>query len=226
MTHYNDAILPITVRFGSMTGTGFNVQEAFASSGYRKVNELWDEPLRSFRLQYKRPIVDGILLTRFYESMGGPADSFLLRDWAFWHTGADMRFGGDSGISSIDAPLINTNDLTNQADGSTTTFYTYYTASQGSASRSYRLRHPESAAFVCAFDGQDCTAQISSVDEETGVVTFSSPPPFGGSPNNAVMTWGSRFWRAAHFANRNLEEIFRNFEIHAFDLELLEARGA
>lgn len=224
MAHVNDAILPITIRFGSSTTSDLAAQQLRAASGYRKVNEIWDEPLRTFRLIYKRPIRDGIVLTQFWEALG--FDSFLLRDWTFWHTGQaeDFRPNGSSGITNTDAPLINPNTNTNVADGSTTVFHTYVTRTAGSASRSHRLRHPISSGLVCAFDGTDCTAQISSVNEETGEVTFSSAPPFGGSPNDAVMTWGGTFYRAAHFTE-GVEEVMNNFEVNAFNLTLLEARG-
>lgn len=227
MAHFNDAILPITIRFESATGIDFQHQELFLRSGFHKVNEVWDEPLRRFRLVYKRPIVDGVILSQFYEALGGPADSFLVRDWAFWHTATDedSRPSGSAGIANTDAPLINTTTNNNQADGSTLTFQCHVTRTAGSASRTFRIRHPVSAGFVCAFDGQDCTSFISSVNETTGVVTFTEPPPFGGSPNNALMTWGSTFYRAAHFTGQ-FEEVLRNFEINWFQLELLEAKGA
>lgn len=224
MAHINDAILPITIRFGSSTTSELAAQQLRSASGYRKVNEIWDEPLRTFRLIYKHPIRDGILLTHFWEALG--YDSFLLRDWTFWHTArsADSRPDGSAGIANTDAPLVNPNTNDNTADGSTTVFRTHVTRTAGSASRTHRIRHPASADLVCAFDGTDCTAQVSSVNEETGEVTFAQAPPFGGSPNDAVMTWGGTFYRAAHFTE-GVEEVMNNFEANAFNLVLMEARG-
>ena len=227
MTFYPDAILPITIRFQSSTAPQFAVQQVQVTSGYRKVNELWSEPLRVFRLVYKRPLVTGALIGQFFEALGGPADEFLLRDWGFWHTASsdDSRPAGESDISNIDMPLINPNLGTNLADGVTTQFHTYVTRTAGSAQRNYRIRHPDPTSVVAAADGNDATAQISSVNISTGVVTFSSAPPFGGSPTSQVMTWGGKFYRAGHFMEDNIAEVFNNFEVNAFNLMIREAKG-
>ncbi len=227
MTHRNDLILSTAVRLGSSSTPRFSTQQVFTASGYRKANQLWAEPLRRLNLQYHRPIADAAEIRRVFLALAGPRDTFLARDWADWHTGADedMSAGGSAGVTMLDAPLINPNSGDNLADGSTTVFRCYKSYRGGSASSILRIRHPAAASLLVAVDGADASGQVSEIDEAAGEVTFSSAPPFGASPSGVPVTWGGEFYRAVHFVEDDLEQVLQNLKADSFNFPLQEAKG-
>jgi uncharacterized protein (TIGR02217 family) len=229
MAHFNNVILPTRVRFGSSAAPRLNTQLLFAASGIRKANQIHAEPIRQFRLIYKRPLTDAYDILETWMALGGPFHSGLLRDWTDWHTGSDnnMKPAGSSSVTALDAPLMNPNlsPITNQGDDSTTVFQTYKSYIKGSAVASYRIRHPVASTFKLGLDGADVTGSVAhSVNESTGEITISESPSIGGSPAG-TLTWGGEFYRAFYFTNDDLEEVLRNREIDTFALALQEAKG-
>lgn len=221
MAHRNDVILSNRVRVGSSSTPRFSTQQVFTASGYRKANQLWQEPLRRLALQFRRPIVDAAEIRKVWMALAGPFDTFLARDWADWNTGDDMRVKGLSAISMTDAPLFNPNisPEDNLGDGSTTVFHTYKGYTAGTTTREFRIRHPESDGFLVAINGVDASGTLSSVNEATGEVTFSAAPG-----NGLPVTWGGAFYRAVHFVSDDFEELMRNLKVNAYNFELQEAR--
>lgn len=233
MAHFNDVVLDNRVRFGSSTKVRHGVSQLFSASGYRKTNTVWAEPLRMFRNIYRLQLVDVYALLETYNALRGPENSGLLRDWTDWNTSTIMMAehpgsGGPlaSRTTAFDQPLMNPNlsPITNLGDGSTTVFQCYKTYTKGSASESFRIRHPVDSGFKLGIGGVDVTGSATfSVNEETGEVTITSPVP-GDSPGD-VVTWGGEFRRAFHFENDEIEQILRNRVLDSVTLELMEAKG-
>ena len=198
MAHHDDIILSNRVRFGSSSERTWNTQVLFTASGFRQTNSRWSTHLVKLNLQYVRAVRDIAELAEIYAVVNGPKDSFLARDWADWNTRPDneMRPGAESGVTHLDAPLINPNTGDNLADGTTTTFNLVKRYQAGATVYDRRIRKPEVATVRVGVDGAD----ISGVSPEDytvslagGTVTFSSPPPFGGSPTAVALTWGGAF---------------------------------
>ena len=228
MAHRNDVILSVRVRFGSSTSPIFGLDQLFTRSGHRHVNQVWSSPLRTLALSYKMSIRDIYDIYETALALFGPRDTFLTRDWSDWHTAAtnDMRAAGVSGVTALDAPLMNPNldPIDNQGDGSTTVFHTYKNYAKGAgASLDERIRHPvDDANFKVAIAGIAQGAGFT-VTENGGLVTFSTPP--SGSPGE-TLTWGGQFYRAVHFANDDIEQILNNLEVSSYNAVVLqEARG-
>lgn len=235
MTHYNDVVLPNTVRFGSSTRPKHGVDEMFARSGYRKTNRIWAEPLRTFRNLYKLQLVDIYALLETYHALGSSEDTGLLRDWTDWHTGTGNSMAAESAgnmvgdrVTAFDAPLMNPNlsPITNLGDASTTVFHAYKTYAKGAtATNSFRIRHPvDDGSFKLGIGGVDVTGSATfSINEVNGEITITSPVP-GDSPGDTV-TWGGHFRRAFHFIGDEIEEVLRNRLVDTMRLDLQEAKN-
>lgn len=228
MTHRNDVVMPVQVRFGSAIATRFGVQQLFTASGYRKANQIWSSPLRTLSLTYKLTVQDTYAILETFNALGGPFDTFLARDWSDWHTATtdDMRNEGLAGATHLDAPLMNPNldPVSNLGDGTTTVFQCYKRYEKGAgAALNERIRHPsDDANFQVGIDG---VAQGSgfTLNETTGEVTFDVAP--SGSPD-AVLTWGGQFYRAVHFANDDIEQVLSTLKTSSYNgIQLQEARG-
>lgn len=228
MTHRNDVILPVRVRFGSTSAARFGVQQVFTASGFRKANQLWAAPLRTLSLSYRMSVRDIYDILETFHALKGPFDTFLARDWSDWHTALDndMRIGGLGGVTAFDAPLMNPNltPVSNLGDGSTTVFHTYKSYRKGAgASLDERVRHPaDDASFKVGVGGVEQGGGFT-LTEDGGLVTFSVAP--SGSPDE-ILTWGGQFHRAVHFANDDIEQQLSTLETSGHSgVQLQEARG-
>lgn len=231
MAHRNDVIMPIRARFGSASSPMVGVDQLFTRSGYRHANRFWETPLRSLSLNYRLSTEESYDILETFNSLYGPFDTFLARDWSDWHTAEDndMRNEGVSGTSHIDMPLMNPNlsPISNIGDGSTTVFHTYKRYQKGAAAiLDERIRHPISDAnFKVGNNGvlQTGGGADYTLTENGGIVTFSSPP--GGSPTE-TLTWGGSFYRAVHFLSEQIQTLMEFKDAYSYSgIVLQEARG-
>ena len=207
MAHYDDAILPLTVKYGAASMPRTSSQITHTATGYRKVNQRWSQKLRRLKLQYQLDddAFDAVL--KFWEALEGPTHSGLARDWTDWNSTAGlMRDGDESQITMLDQPMKNTVTGLLVGDGSTTTFQLVKRYLSGSASHIRTIQKPQSGTLIVALDGvlQHTTGSPIdySVDYSTGIVTFTGPPAAGLAP-----TAGFAFYVPVAFTNDEAFEV-------------------
>lgn len=227
MAHYDDVILPLTVRFGSATVPLTSTQQIFTGSGARKVNRLWAQKLRRLRLSYVEEIAGLYDLLNIWEAMEGPAHSFLARDWHDWNTTAGaMQPGAAAQTTPFDQPLLNTADGSFAGDGATTLFQCVKRYAAGASAVHTRIIAKPEAPILVAVDGIVQAAGADyTLDPATGRVAFASPPGAGVSPTAVAVTWGGAFRLPVAFAD---DETFvaelRSGATSGLAVELVEVR--
>ena len=187
MAHYDDAILPLTVKYGAASAPRTSTQITHTSTGYRKVNQRWSQKLRRLKLQYQLDQDDFYAVQKFWEALEGPTHSGLARDWNDWNSTAGlMEDGDDALITMLDQPMKNTATGLFVGDGSTRTFQLVKRYLSGSASHVRTIQKPQSGTVIVALDGvlQHTTGSPIdySMDTATGIVTFTGPPAVGLAP--------------------------------------------
>jgi len=227
MAHYDDVILPATVRFGSATVPLTSTQQVFTGSGARKVNRLWSQKLRRLRLAYVDEVAGIYDLLNTWEAVEGPAHSFLARDWHDWNTTAGaMRPGDEAKVAAFDQPLMNTGDGSFAGDGATTVFQCVKRYAAGATAAHTRVIAKPEALILVAVDGAVQSAGADyTLDPATGRVAFASPPGAGVSPSGVAVTWGGAFRLPVAFADDDsfVEEL-RSGATSGLSVELLEVR--
>jgi uncharacterized protein (TIGR02217 family) len=225
MAHYDDIILPDDIAYGSMTGPSTSTQQVFTNSGYRKVNSRWSQKLRKFQIGYgiKTPL-DAYRILELFESVDGPTNTFLAKDWSDWNTSAGYMGQGDPPLTAFDAPLVNTVTGLSEGDGSTKTFQMYKRYTKGAVSHLRKIQKPKSGTVLVGLNGvvQTLTTHYS-INHSTGIVTFVTAPQ-GGSPSN-LPTWGGEFYVPVHFVSDDFLTSLETFNGNSVpDVELMEAR--
>ena len=231
MAHFDDVVMPNTVRFGSTSGPATSTQIAFTGGGFRKANQRWDQHLRRLTLSFVKSVANLQAVVDIFEVMEGPANSFLTRDWGYWHTAADkdMRPDGDAGVTAFDQPLRNTADSTFLADGTTLTFQMVKRYIKGSATHVRVIKKPQNGTIKVGVDGvaqfEGASPSEFEVDYSTGIVTFQTAPGSVGSPTAVAVTWGGAFYVPVAFVQDELPQTLRTRETSGLpSVPLVEVR--
>lgn len=225
MAHYDDVILPDRIAFGSRSGPSTSTQIVFTNSGFRKVNARWSQKLRKLQIGYGiRTPRDAYTVQKLFEAVGGPENSFLVKDWTDWNSteGYMDETSGASMITATDQPLKNTVTGEYTGDGSTTTFQMVKRYLSGStASHERTIIKPKQGTVKVAIDGVEQGAGFS-INFATGIVTFNAAP--SGSPDPEV-TWGGEFYVPVSFVSDDFLTELATFDGNSIpDVELLEER--
>lgn len=229
MAHFDDVIMPTSVRFGSSSVPQTSTDQVFLTSGHRKANQRWSQKLHRLRLTYVQDTRSIHDILKIWQAVEGPANTFLARDWSDWNTtdGA-MQPGNESLITNADQPLQNTADGSFLGDGTTTTFQMVKRYLAGAtAAHTRTIRKPVSGTVKVSVDGVDQTEGPDfSVDFSTGVVTFTTAPGVGLSPTAAAVRWGGAFYLPVHFLEDEgfVEQLSSARVSELPSVELLEAR--
>lgn len=230
MAHFDDVIMPDTVKFGSSSGPATSTQILSTGGGFRKANQRWDQHLRQFTLAYVKSIEGLHEIQKIFEAVEGPAHSFLARDWSDWNTRADgnMRPNAAGGVTPFDQPLRNTTDNGFFADGITRTFQMVKRYVIGSASHVRVIKKPQQGTIRVAVDGTEVfegSPTDFTVDYATGLVTFQDPPGQGVSPTAVPVTWGGAFYVPVAFVRDELPQTLRTGETSGLpSIPLVEVR--
>jgi uncharacterized protein (TIGR02217 family) len=197
MAHYDDVIMPTRISYGSSVQDMVFHQPFTGSSGYRSVNRIWSQSLRTLDIRAKKSLSDIDAIYNIWKAVG-PENSFLARDCNDWNTAGvfSTEAAGLAAITATDQPLINTTTGTNVGDGTTTTFQLTMQYSEGSASHNEDILKQQSGTVVVAENGVEITPDSIST---LGIVTIT-PAPGSGSPNSPTMTWGGAFYFPVMFA--------------------------
>lgn len=148
-----------TVRYSTDIMVGRNGQEVR--------NALWQDPLLKFNAAFSvKNASDVSTLENFFHAMRGREQAFLVKDWA------------DYSISTA-------TQSSNTADGTRTTFQIVKRYPQTNPAgnteyiRSIKYLSSTAGNVVARVNGSVTTA--FTVNNATGIVTFTSPPPNGQS---------------------------------------------
>lgn len=230
MAHYDDVIMPTSVRFGSDSVPMTETEQVFVGGGFRETNQRWSQKLMRLRLQYVDKIEDLYAIKKIWQIAEGPVHSFLVRDWNDWNTtDGNFKPGDESLVTAFDTPLRNTTDNTFIADGTTTVYQMvkYYTVG-ATGSHTRVIKKPQTGTIKVAVDADDTLSEGAdfTVDYSTGQVTFSVAPGSTGSPTGVSVKWGGAFYVPVHFVRDDgLVVALRNNLIDEIgDLELMEER--
>ena len=205
MAHFDDVIMPTSVRFGSQSVPITSTQQLFLTSGYRKANQRWSQKLHRLSLIYVRGTQGIHDLLKIWQAVEGPANTFLARDWHDWNTTDGlMEPGNESLVTNADQPLRNTVTNAFLGDGVTATFQMVKRYLQGATAAHTRvITKPVNGTVKVAVDGEDASEGGSpddfTVDYATGILTFANPPGAGVSPTAVPVTYGAEFRIPGHF---------------------------
>ena len=183
-------------------------------SGSERVNQRWSTPLYSFNLP------DAVRYHETYEAikdhwlvMKGPTHTWPFRD--------PLDFASVQLELCNTVPVLSGTDQTlGTGNGLTTEFQLIKTYTRGSATHVRTIYHPIVSTVTVAIDSVD---QVSgySVDRDTGVITFDTPPAPG-----EVISAGYLFDVEVRFASDDaFEGIVQNYTVSGFaSIELMEVR--
>lgn len=231
MTHYDDAIFPLGISFGSSMGPSTAVDIVFTGGGYRFANSRWSQKLRKFSIELNaKSLADAYAVKEFFEAMDGPLHSFLIRDWSDWHTAADDDMGSSGGaVTAFDVPLKNTVTGLYVADGTTRTYQLEKRYTVGGKTHTRTITKPDASSVRVAVDGVEKlqgSPTDFTVNAATGVVTFQVAPGATGSPTAVAVTGGFKFYVPAAFQDNDFSTILRTLKTDGVaTVELIEVRG-
>ena len=188
MAHFDSITIPKIIRLESTSVPHWPADQLFARGGDRQVNQQYSQHLALITVNFIKPNALIYDLYEIYNVLRGVVHSCNGRDWMDWNTTLtnNMKQGGDSAITHLDAPLINPNTGTSFSDHSTTVFQMHKAYSVGGQTYNRRIYKPEGLILI-GHDGDNMSGispEDYTVNLATGEVTFSDPPPFG----NAVIS--------------------------------------
>ncbi len=225
MAHDDTIIFPNTLRYGGTTGPRSKTSVVHNAGGFRKTNRIWAQYLRRFNIVQgpKRPEVAALILA-IWETVGGPAGSFLGTDPNDWNsTAGSMGSLGLGAITKDDQPMQNTVDGTFVGDGTTTVFQLIKQRSQGVVQVHNRIIDKPRATPVplVAIDTVlQATPADYSINFVNGECTFVVALGVGEVP-----TWGAAFYIPLAFVGEELDQQVINFDLSGFPaLELVQVR--
>ncbi len=204
---FHNVRFPTNVNYGSSGGPGFSTAITVLRSGVEQRVQRWSSPKRRYDASYTiRTPSDVYTVLEFYIARGGPANTFLYKDWTDYATtssGSTHR-SDDSSVTKDDVEIA-------VGDGSTTQFQLLKKYTSGGVTASRNIYHPISGTLLIAVDGTLQTETTHyTVNYTTGVVTFVTAPA-----NNLSVTAGFEFDVAVRFA----QEVDMSFaaSIDSFD---------
>lgn len=194
---FANVLFPTDISRGSLGGPGFNTEVIETDSGFEERIARWDQPRHRFDAGYSiREYSELYVVKRFYYARRGAFESFRYFDWfdhATTPTGT-LRFEDDDVVTALDHEI-------GVGDGSNTTFQLSkkYPDDVLDATRNIVLpvTTPNfSNTVLVAVDGVVQTFGVDyTVNDVTGVVTFTTPPPV-----NDVVTAGCEFHVKVRFS--------------------------
>ncbi len=231
MAHFDDVIMPTSVRFGSISVPETDTQQVFKTSGFRKTNQRRSRQQVRLTLTYLKSGQGIHDILKIWRALKGPANTGLVLDHTDWNsTDGRMDTGDEILITAFDQPLKNTVTGLFAGDGSTTIYQLTkeYLVGASAAEVRYSTK-PISGTVKIGVDGAELAAGGSpddfTVDHSTGLVTFENPPGAGVSPTAVPTKCGYQYRIPFHFLeDRGFVQRLRTAKANELPgLELLEA---
>lgn len=148
------------IEVGAKARPRFNTEVVTSDDGTEYRNSRWAYPLLSFEFNVEPGIIGEATMEAFrdlFYAAGGMAEAFLFRDWSDYE-GVDQTIG--------------------TGDGATLTFQLVKNYTRGAVTRQRKVTRLIADTTAIYIDGVE---QMSgwSVNEDTGLVTFSLAPGIG-----------------------------------------------
>lgn len=180
---FHNVQFPTNVNYGTSGGPGFQTQIISLDSGAERRVSRWSQPRHTFNAAFSiRKEADLSAVKTFYIARQGAANSFRYKDWSDLTTtedGLDLRMKG--------TPIAPDDQLIASGNGVKTQFQLVKRYTNGGVTRVRTITKPIASTVKVAIDGAEQLAGWS-VDETTGILTFSVAPA-----NGAEITWGGEF---------------------------------
>lgn len=223
MTGFVDAYLPAAVPgYPCVSAPRFSTTIQVSAGGNERRNQNWEHPLYRFSLPEaarRHEVFEA--LKHHWLALRGPLNSFPWRD--------PLDFASVDLTAPNVVPTLSITDQTiGTGDGVTTAFQLVKQYQAGAETYSRPITLPVVASVVCGIDGKELDdpalsgfPYTASVERETGIVTFSDPPPDG-----LEVTAGFLFDVPVRFeSDDSLEGMIRSWQVSGFaDINLIEVR--
>lgn len=205
---FDEIQLPLRTGFGSAGGPAFSTEIIVIDSGYERRNQNWAQARRTFDARAGvRSAADAATLLAFFHARAGRARGFRLKDWSDFTSAAD----------NVSAPAF-ADQTIGTGNSSTTVFQLIKNYSSGGVSHTRTIAKPVAGSVTIGVNGTQISSGFS-VDNTTGLITFSSPPASGQS-----ISAGFAFDVPVRFDTDHLALTADTYATYKGDIPLLEIR--
>lgn len=185
--------LPPEILVGSSAGPTWNVDIIEYGQGSRQVNVNVPFSRYVFSLNHIFPNTEiHDLLLNFFEALGGPSTGFLLDNWM------DNSTNNGGVASGTDMSL-------GAGDDTTLTFPLYRQYTFSTETRRRRIWKPKTdiqiPGYIVVYNATPAAGE-ASVNTDTGMVTFESPPASGVN-----LTWGGGYYLPVALQSKGIEGV-------------------
>lgn len=211
MSAFHDVRFPLSVSFKSSGGPLRRTEIVELQSGAEERNSPWAHGRRRYDAGTGiRSLSELEAVLAFFEARRGALYAFRWKDFA------DFR----SCVSNTDiSPL---DQMLGMGDGSTASFQLMKAYETGAYAYVRPITKPVSGTVRVAVDGVEVDASDWSVDDLTGIITFSAPPDAG-----AEITAGFEFDIPARFDTHEMVLSLEGFEAGQMpSIQVVEVRDA
>lgn len=173
---FHEVRFPTAIAFHSTGGPGRKTEIVALGSGYEERNAVWANSRRAYNVGYGIKSLDDLHeVIAFFEARMGRLYGFRLKDFTDWKSCAPSQTP-----TNTDQSLRNTVTGLGTGDGSTKTFQLQKTYSDTAGSYTRSIAKPVNGTVLISKAG---VAQTTgwTIDNTTGLVTFSSAPLNGAA---------------------------------------------
>ncbi|WP_413875441.1 TIGR02217 family protein [Albidovulum sp.] len=166
---FHEVRFPVNLSFGSVGGPERRTEVVALTNGFEERNTPWAETRRRYDAGVGLRSLDDIAdLIAFFEARQGQLCGFRWRDWA------DYKSARPS------APVAFEDQAIGVGDGVTAGYQLVKTYASGAASQVRVIRKPVAGTVRIGLQGDELQEGVHyTVDTETGLVSFASPPAVG-----------------------------------------------
>jgi uncharacterized protein (TIGR02217 family) len=205
---FDEVDFPVRVEYGSLGGVQFCTEVVAIDSGFERRNQKWAQARRRF--DARSGVVtfnDAAILVSFFQARAGRARGFRLKDWADFSTAAN----------GVDTPSWE-DQVIAVGDGVEDSFQLIKTYGLGEVTYERTLRKPVEGSVSIGVNGTEYETGWS-VDESTGVITFSQAPACG-----AIIKAGCLFDVPVRFDTDVLTISYLNGNLSETEIPIIEVR--
>lgn len=199
MTAFHNVRFPTDISYGSSGGPEYSTDIVITHSGYEQRNVNWQEARAVYNVTHGVKTKEQLdALIAFFRARRGRAYGFRFKDWADYAvTGQEIGIG----------------------DGVITEFQLVKTYSSGEEVVTRNVYKPVDNSVVIYVDNMEQVSGVS-IDTDTGLVTFTSPPA-----NTAVIKADFEFDVPVRFDTDRLSASLDNYGVHSWsNITLVEVR--
>lgn len=198
---------PVTISRGSSGGPAYQTTITLCASGIERANSDWSTPRHEFDAATGvKSAADLHSVLAFFHVMKGRFNSFRWKDWA------DYKSCAPTGTVSVTDQVIGT------GTGAQTAFQLIKTYSAGGSTQVRTITLPVSGTVAAALNSTPTTA--FTVNTQTGVITFSSPPGAG-----VVVTAGYEFDVPCRFDSDSISVSMDSYKLGSATIPVIEVKS-